>query len=285
VDPQAIDIGLRLRQAREARGLSLRDIAATTKISMSALKAIEENNLSKLPGGLFRRAYLKAFAIEVGLNGDEIVREFRQQFEPEAPAPAVAAVGERRSHLILSLSVSATAAALVLSGAFVLRSLEFHQIRQDLRDQNMPVSDTSEALAASSAPDDSSDIVTNVALTEPTALPLRIEIRLIGECWVSASADGQRVLHRLMQAGERTQIEASEAIYLRIGDAGALEYSINGRPGRRLGSNGEVVTLQVTRDNLDLYVAPAAAEPPDGSPDVTRQTDPVRHIHTTHRAA
>jgi cytoskeletal protein RodZ len=284
VAQQATNIGLRLRQAREARGVSLRDIAATTKISISALKAIEENNLSHLPGGLFGRAYLKAFATEVGLNGDEIVREFRQQLEPEDPAPAVS-VDERRSRLLLSLSVSTTAAVLVLSGAFVLRSLEFHQIQQDLRDQDTPVSDTSEALAASGAPDEALDIVTNVALTEPSTPPLRVEIRLIGECWVSASADGQRVLHRLMQAGERAQIEATEAIDLRIGDAGALEYSINGRAGRRLGRSGEVVTLQVTSDSPDRYVAPAAAEPPDTSPDVTLQTDPVRRIHITQRAA
>ena len=285
MNQQATDIGLRLRQAREARGISLRDIAATTKISMSALKAIEENNLTQLPGGLFRRAYLKAFATEVGLNGDEIVREFREQFEPEPPPPAEADVDERRSRLLLSLSVSTTAAALVLSGVFVLRSLEFHQIQQGLRDQNTPVADTSEALAASGAPHEASDIVTNVALTEPTASPLQVEIRLIRECWVSASADGQRVLHRLMQAGERAQINASEAIDLRIGDAGALEYSINGRAGRRLGRDGEVVTLQVTHDNPDLYVAPAAGGPPDTPPDVTLQGDPVRHIDKTKRAA
>lgn len=285
MDQRAIDIGLRLRQAREARGITLHDIAATTKISLIALKAIEENNLSQLPGGLFSRAYLKAFAIEVGLNGEQIVREFRQQFEPEDPAPAVSDVDERRSRLLLSLSVSATAAALVLSGAFVLRSLEFHQIQQDLRDQNTSVTDTSETLALSGAPDEALDVVTNVALTEPTASPLRVEIRLTGECWVSASADGQRVLHRLMQAGERVQIEASEAIDLRIGDAGALEYSINGRAGRRLGRNGEVVTLQVTSDNPDLYVVPATTEPPDTPPDVTLQTDPVRHVDKTQRAA
>jgi cytoskeletal protein RodZ len=215
VAQRATNIGLRLRQAREARGVSLRDIAATTKISISALKAIEENNLSQLPGGLFGRAYLKAFATEVGLNGDELVREFRRQFEPEDTAPVVS-VDEQ---------------------------------------------------------------------TEPSTPPLRVEIRLIAECWVSASADGQRVLYRLMQAGERAHIEATEAIDLRIGDAGALEYSINGRAGPRLGRSGEVVTLQVTSDSPDPYVAPAAAEPPDTSPDVTLQTDPVRHIHSTQRAA
>jgi DNA-binding XRE family transcriptional regulator len=43
MDQMATDIGSRLRQARERRGLTLRDIATTTKISMTALAAIEDN--------------------------------------------------------------------------------------------------------------------------------------------------------------------------------------------------------------------------------------------------
>jgi cytoskeletal protein RodZ len=68
MDQTAIDIGSRLRQAREQRGLTLRDIAATTKISVLALVAIEQNAFDRLPGGVFRRGYVKAFAAEVGFG-------------------------------------------------------------------------------------------------------------------------------------------------------------------------------------------------------------------------
>jgi cytoskeletal protein RodZ len=79
------DIGARLRQARERRGLSLRDIASVTKISMMALKAIERNEFGRLPGGLYRRAYVRSFAAAVGLDADEVAREYRSRFEPEQP--------------------------------------------------------------------------------------------------------------------------------------------------------------------------------------------------------
>lgn len=82
----APDIGARIRNAREQRGLTLRDIANTTKISAAALDAIEHNDFDRLPGGVFRRAYVRTFAAEVGLNADEVTREYRARFETEVPA-------------------------------------------------------------------------------------------------------------------------------------------------------------------------------------------------------
>ena len=62
------DFGSRLRAAREARGVSLRDIAAATKISVLVLEALERNDASRLPGGIFSRAFVRSYAKEVGLD-------------------------------------------------------------------------------------------------------------------------------------------------------------------------------------------------------------------------
>src|SRR2546430_15096367 len=75
-----IDFGGKLRQARERRGISLRQIAASTKISVAALEALERNDVSKLPGGIFSRAFVRSYAVEVGLDPDETVQEFIAQF-------------------------------------------------------------------------------------------------------------------------------------------------------------------------------------------------------------
>ena len=56
------DFGGKLRQARERRGISLRQIAASTKISAAALEALESNDISKLPGGIFSRAFVRSYA-------------------------------------------------------------------------------------------------------------------------------------------------------------------------------------------------------------------------------
>src|SRR5205807_3195293 len=91
-DRTAGDFGSRLRAARERRGLSLRQIAVATKISMSALEALERNDISRLPGGIFSRAFVRSYAVEVGLDPDATVQEFLAQFPGDTtsaghPAP------------------------------------------------------------------------------------------------------------------------------------------------------------------------------------------------------
>ena len=78
------DVGACLRDARERKGLSLRQIAAATRISVSALDAIERNDIRRLPGGIFSRAFVRGYAHEVGLDPEETVRDFVEQFPVEA---------------------------------------------------------------------------------------------------------------------------------------------------------------------------------------------------------
>ena len=77
------DFGARLRQAREARGITLRQIANSTKISLASLEWLERNDISKLPGGIFSRAFVRSYAQEIGLDPDETVREFLAAFNEE----------------------------------------------------------------------------------------------------------------------------------------------------------------------------------------------------------
>lgn len=75
------DLGARLKHAREARGLPLGAIANRTKISVTALEALERNDLSKLPGGIFGRAFVRAYAGELGLDPDKTVADFHVALE------------------------------------------------------------------------------------------------------------------------------------------------------------------------------------------------------------
>lgn len=86
------DFGRRLREARERRGLTVRQIAETTKISAVAIEALERNDLSRLPGGIFSRGFVRSYAIEVGLDADATVRDFLDSFDAAEPPPAAAAV-------------------------------------------------------------------------------------------------------------------------------------------------------------------------------------------------
>jgi cytoskeletal protein RodZ len=90
--------GARLRQRREAQQIALVTIAEETKIKLSLLEALERDDVSHWPAGIFRRAFIRAYAHGIGLNPDEVVREF-VEVHPEpadllAAAAAVASAAE-----------------------------------------------------------------------------------------------------------------------------------------------------------------------------------------------
>ncbi len=74
------DFGGKLREARERRGISLKQIASATKISVAVLEALERNDISRLPGGIFSRAFVRSYAVEVGLDPEATIQDFIQQF-------------------------------------------------------------------------------------------------------------------------------------------------------------------------------------------------------------
>jgi cytoskeleton protein RodZ len=70
-----MDPGGHLRRARERRLLTLADVAERTNIPLRLLAAIERNALDEIPGGLITRGYLRAYAVEVGLDAEALVAE------------------------------------------------------------------------------------------------------------------------------------------------------------------------------------------------------------------
>ena len=78
-----IDFGGRMKRIREERGVTLRTIANTTKISVPTLEALEKNDITRLPGGIFSRAVVRAYAQEVGADPEAAVQEFITRFPDE----------------------------------------------------------------------------------------------------------------------------------------------------------------------------------------------------------
>ncbi|HEX3744852.1 MAG TPA: helix-turn-helix domain-containing protein [Bryobacteraceae bacterium] len=75
-------IGETLRRERQKRNLDLPKVAAELKISTRFLDAMEHDDFSKLPGGVFTKSFVRQYAIFLGLNGDELVAEVGHAVEP-----------------------------------------------------------------------------------------------------------------------------------------------------------------------------------------------------------
>ena len=76
--------GENLRREREMRGVSLEEISSATKISLRFLEAIEREDFSKLPGGIFSRSFIRSYARYLGLDEERVVAEYQLAAQPQA---------------------------------------------------------------------------------------------------------------------------------------------------------------------------------------------------------
>jgi cytoskeleton protein RodZ len=250
-----MDPGARLREARLARGLSLDMMARKTRIAPDKLAAIERNDLSVFPPGPYARGFVRAYAAEVGLDPDDTAREYLAQFHvapPQAGAPDTTRPGlPPRETGGMPWRGPAVAGAAVL--AFVIAWIAWpgsQESRGDARAQEPGAIGTAgvaptdgEAAPPASLHPDSAGVP---AAGQHAAFTVTLEAE--HPAWVSATADGERLIFRTLQAGEREVLRATREIVLRVGDAGALRWSRGSAPTEVMGPRGAVRTVTLTPD-------------------------------------
>src|SRR5687767_13390149 len=93
-----------LRRARERAGLSIEDVSQRTKIQLHLLEAMESGDFAHVPGGLFARGFLRAYAKEVRLDPEALVADYLEEYqqEPAAAPGTVTEVSDVRQDVILA---------------------------------------------------------------------------------------------------------------------------------------------------------------------------------------
>ena len=113
-----ISIGEELKREREFREISLREISDATKINIRMLEAIEKDDFSTLPGGIFNRNFIRAYANFIGLDPEVIIRKYLVQSgnELQSKVPSsIAVTTERAERQLLNKRV-----LLVFLGIFIV---------------------------------------------------------------------------------------------------------------------------------------------------------------------
>ena len=108
--PAEDSFGLRLRRERERRQISLASISANTKIGIHLLEGLERDDVSRWPCGIFRKSFVRDYAIGVGLDPDVTAREFLARFpDPSAPLPLAPAAPDSAPAQLAADAVRASA--------------------------------------------------------------------------------------------------------------------------------------------------------------------------------
>jgi cytoskeleton protein RodZ len=255
--------GNKLREARERRGISLREIANTTKISVSALEALERNDISRLPGGIFSRAFVRSYAIEVGLDPEETIREFLAQCPHDsvtAGHPSSERLVDRdtlesdrrmASTFLRLLVISIPIAAVVLYFGMVGRYTQPDPPPEPVAAVTAAPTAAMAAATPAAAPASPSQMrVVDLAATGQ----LTVRLSVTKPCRVSATVDGLKTIGRVMQAGEQQTVEVRRELTLTVDDGSALTMTINGAAAKPLGPPGKGVTARLDLMNFKDYL-------------------------------
>ena len=245
-----MDVGAQLRGSREALGWSLEALAQRTRVQPRLLAAIERNDIQTLPPKPYGRGFVRAYAKEVGRDPDETVRQYFAQFAPPVSEPtgttAPAREAARPSPAWLWLAGTGMAVAVLVAWSMGSTG----STDEPAPDAIVGTSGLS-AQPASTAKDTKEPRAPEGDGDSSRGVPQTVTVLLTAtrDCWVTATADGERAIFRLLRAGDRETLRGDREVVIRAGDAGALALTINGRDSGLFGSPGEVRTVQITPDN------------------------------------
>ncbi len=254
-----------LRSTREARHISLADIAASTLINIHHLEEMEKGNFSILPQ-TYVRAFLREYSSAIGLDPDETLRSYDaarsedhrlRQPEPVPPAqqtrerPAVETLltplRDLTSVVKPWLTVVRIRIGLLVLAVVVLGTVLWNTLRTDpshtvaetpfqsvIRDNEQRVTPES-ASSESRAPEDS----------------LFLTARTIDTVWVQITVDNLEPQDYIFYPNGKMSWSANRRFLVTLGNAGGVEFTLNKKNLGTFGNRGVVVrNLELTRQTL-----------------------------------
>jgi len=270
-------IGQRLRDERVRQGLKLSDVSEKTRIRTVFLEAIEADQFDALPGRFYARSFVRQYARLLGIHDPELEAEIARELGE--PGPVVTAeqvlaslganVPERapivwRARLDPRWLAYATVGLLAVAGVLGAY-LGWQRIRARAEARQAAAAIELQA----SPPQQTESVPASRPEPAPTAPPLVVEVAARTSAWTQVVTDGTVAFVGTLQAGQQRTFRASDKVRILTGNAGALDIRRNGTPLGPLGPEGQVRTIELTREGHTVSAPkpkaseekPAPAEP------------------------
>jgi transcriptional regulator with XRE-family HTH domain len=244
-----LDPATRLRLAREQKGLSHRQLAEATKLSVRAIELLERDALAQLPSGIYRRSIVRAVAREVGLNPDQLLAEFAAVHPDDLPSPAAAVVVAPKP-----VSSFQRALAFVSAALPILASIVYFAMPGTPEPQPQQPPPTQPRKVESMR----SEILPIGGFSEPPSdtplSPVVITLTISSRCQLRVVSDANEIISRVMEPGETLPVDLGDEVWLLGDNAAAVQFSINGQAGRMLGEPGDLLSVRIGRDDYQDFL-------------------------------
>jgi len=217
-------LGQYLRETREARGIDLRDAAQQTRIGVNYLKALEEQDFSRLPGEVFVKGFLKNYCKFLHLDEAEVMKQYAE-LKPQKPTSAGGAVAavetqppivaEQKSSEKISIEPFVWAGGILIALVlFFFFALPARHVRQNITAVNQP----------QGTPVAQASIPSTIKKEK-----LYLEVVALENTWILVRTDTSPQKKATLQKGESLTWSADERFQLSYGNVNALKLSLNGQ--------------------------------------------------------
>ncbi|HYG11725.1 MAG TPA: helix-turn-helix domain-containing protein [Pyrinomonadaceae bacterium] len=234
-------LGARLRQAREARGVSLRELSDQTRIARRYLEAIESDDYKELPGGIFNRSFIKAYAKAVGFNETEAVNAYTEVARAAGEAPDELPTSRQSSRIYMdgdtarSPLVTAILSFVILAiiSLGIYAGLHYYQRRNADTPATPPTSTATTNPGTNDQTLPAQQQPPAAPATTPAANGLFVQIKAKGEdVWLRTRVDEESNSDGILAADQVKDYRPSERLIVQFSrsKATAIELTINGRP-------------------------------------------------------
>ncbi len=249
---EVVTVGQRLREAREAKGLSVEDIAAQTRIPTRHLSSLETSDWDKLPAATYSIGFAKNYAGAIGLDRNEIGEQLRAEMGGARPAyaqPEVYEAADPARTMPKGLVFAALGLLAVLVLAFTW--------------MNNRALEPEEAVAEAG---NVSEQVANAVAAPPPAAAQPVVLTATDAVWLDIKDGSTTLKQGLMAAGERYEVPANAvAPVLTTGKPEALQVTIGTQQAPPVGEPGRTVS-GVSLKAADLLRQAAAPAQPSATP-------------------
>jgi cytoskeletal protein RodZ len=254
-DPQPASAGALLAAARRERGLTVDEVSARTRVRASLIEQIERDDYSHCGGTVYARGHLRSIATTLGLDPGGVLAAYDASHETLTGPVLVVPPGEfdplRRAgrrggggfRWGTAMIVSLVAVCLIAVVFLLLPGGSGSSGSSESARQG-------QATSAASGPPSPAPTNSPAAPGPSTPAPTGVNVVLAArdaQSWLEVRDDERHVLlSQLLESGDSRSVTAPGALHIRMGNAGAVDVSCNGRSLGPSGGAGQVVTITVS---------------------------------------
>jgi cytoskeleton protein RodZ len=239
-----LSFGQYLQSCRKTKNMEIEAIASELKIGRGVLRAIEEEDLSKLPDTVFAKGFLRGFAKMVGADEGSVIDDYLHRLDQSrqtAPREGGQPVSAKKIS-INRLTLLTGALLLVICLAVVLGLSG--QDNPSPRQQTMAPADSAPAAVQTEAAD-VPEAEVSAAPEEIKPQTIRLSVVTVADTWLKIIVDNAKAREYLLRPGDNLDLEASSGYNLLIGNAAGVKLFANTVPVDVPGGRGKVVNIQI----------------------------------------